>query len=79
MISLIATIYSPANRVTGPSSEERALPRPVVEYRTAAERGRDCLFVGDDRVEIGFWLKLSFDRANEAFEAAETFEWSSET
>ena len=58
-----------------PKSEQGELPGPIVEDRTAVERARDRLFVGNDRIEVRFGFESGFDRANEAFEAAESVEF----
>ena len=47
----------------------------VVEDRTAVQRARDRVFVGNDRIEVGFGFDLGFDCVNEAVEAAEAVEF----
>ena len=39
----------------------------VVEDRTAVERGRYSIFMGNDRLEIGLGLELSLNRPRETF------------
>jgi hypothetical protein len=47
----------------------------VVEDRRAVQRARDRVFVGNDRIEVGFGFEPGFDHSNEAFEAAEAVEF----
>jgi hypothetical protein len=47
----------------------------VVEDGTAVQRASDRVFVGNDRIEVGFGFEPGFDSANEAFEAVEAIEF----
>jgi hypothetical protein len=71
----LAEYYSQSHSDRKKNSEERLLHGLVVEDGASAERGRDRLFVGDDRVEVGFGVELGFGRADEAFKAAEAVEF----
>ena len=70
-----AEYYSHSHSDRKKNSEERPLPGLVVEDGAPAERWRDRLFVGDDRVEVDFGVELGFGRADEDFKAAEAVEF----